>query len=222
MIDSMHIISNGQEYAPEIYYVFINTYNWITRHNLQFTKGITSASISEIIANEELRKKYLDGSIDYLQFVPNQDADIHSSSLYSLTATRDYRIEYNSELFRRSHDISRLSPSRLSCIYAFGDFESCKQVANLYGWDINSVKKFRLIENPLTRIAKVNMEVISLLRNADLVTFDPQKQERIWHHYWSGMGNLEIQLPVNGGPEYSIESSGVLWEYLIEGRLELI
>jgi hypothetical protein len=219
----MLALSNSTEPVPDTFYVFANTNNWLTNHNLQFTKGITSASIGEIMANEELTKKYMNGSIDYLQYIPNAQPDVHGVSLYSMTATRDYRIEYNCELYRRSHEDSRLYHSRMSCIYAFGDLDTCTRVSNMYGWDLNSVKKFKLLSLPLTRVAKVNMEIITLMRNVDgLGTFGPQEQEIIWNYYWFGKGDLALELPKERGSERMKRSSGVLWEYLIEGRLELV
>lgn len=216
-------LSNSDEALPEVFYVFTNMNHWLTRHNLQFTGGITSGAIGEIAASPELRQKYLEGTINYTQYVPNESADVHAISVYSMNSTSGYRIEYNCELYRRSHDQSKLSPSRMSCIYAFGDYDSCQKVAEAYGWDIDSVKKYKLLSNPLTRVAKVNMEIISLMRTVEMQSTWPQvEQEKIWQHYWSGGADLSVEIPMESGGERKIVSSGVIWEYLIEGRLELL
>jgi len=94
----------------------------------------------------------------------------------------------------------------------------------LYGWDLNSVRKFALLQDPLTKIAKVNMEIISLMRFAyPIAMWSGDGIERIWTHYWSGKGNLEIEIPTMQPPPSTHRRivSGEVWEYLIEGRLQL-
>jgi len=214
-------LCNSSDSLPETFYIFTNMGDWLTKHNLDFTKGFTSGSIGEIAANPELMKKYIDGTLDYMPYVPNANVDVHGLSKYQANSTSEYRIEYNCELYRRYHDETKLFPSRMSCLFAFGDFESCKQVSKIHGWDLESVREYNLLKLPLTRIAKVNMEVISLFRYAERNgSWTPDEQEKIWQHYWSGRGNLELDLTTDG-KNRKIESSGVIWEYLIEGRVEL-
>lgn len=213
---------NTREDLPEEFYVFVNLLNPITKHNFEITKGFSSAVLGEVLAQPILLKKYLNGTLNYLPFVPNSNIDSHSISMYTMSATGDYRAEYNCELYRSSHDNTKLYPSRLSCIYAFGDYESCKVVAEKYGgWDLDSVQKFRLVDISLTRVAKVNMEVISLIRSEGFTSFSPQEQEKIWGHYWSGRSNLKLEVSKNSDTT-EVCHSGIIWEYLIEGRLESI
>lgn len=213
---------NLNETVPEKFYIFTNMKNPITFHNVSITKTLTSGSIGEIMASEELTQKYLGGAIDYIPFVPNQSIDIHAVSVYQFLSTSGYRIEYNCELYRKNHKSTKLYPSRFSCIYAFGDYESCKMVSKKYNWPIESVKQYQLRRLPLTRVAKVNMEVISLLRGVDIISsLSQEEQEKIWKHYWSGEADLSLEIPSFNNNKNQQKSSGVIWEYLIEGQLKL-
>ena len=215
-------LMNINEEIPTEFYVFVNLFNPITKHNFEFTKGFTSGAIGEVAASSHLREKYINGNLDYIPFIPSKSTDIHGVSMYSMNALSSYRIEYNCEQYRRSKEFSKVFPSRMSCLYAFGDYDSCKAVSDKYGWDIDSVKKFKLIPTPLNKVVKVNMEVISLFRGMESISiWDTSEQEVIWEHYWSGKANLKADShPMVQGPQP--ENSGVIWEYLIEGRIELI
>lgn len=216
------IFCNSDDPIPDVFYIFTNISSPITKHNLQVTKGFTSGSIGEILAREDLRTKYFDGTLNYYQYIPNEDPDVRGMSMYAMNATTEYRIEYNCEGHRRTCDDTKLFPSRLSALYAFGDYESCVEVSTKYGWLLESVKKYKLLSLPLTRVVKVNMEVVSLMRTAERqVSWGHEEQVKIWHHYWMGGGNLDLEMSVDGGNIEKI-SSGVIWEYLIEGRVELI
>lgn len=85
-------------------------------------------------------------------------------SSYCLTAVNDYRIEYDAEIHRKQNH--PLYPSRLSSTYAFGDFETCREVSQKYDWNLDAVRQFKLLDCPLNRVAKVNMERVSLGRHA--------------------------------------------------------
>lgn len=217
------IFCNSNDSIPEVFYVFTNTNNWLTKHNLTFTKGFTSGSIGEILASKDLQKKYFDGTINYYQYIPNEAPDLHGLSAYSMSATTEYRIEYNCEGHRKTCKDTILFPSRLSALYAFGDYETCVKVNEKYpGWNLGSVRKFKLLDMPLTRVAKVNMEIVSLMRDAERRGSWPnEEQVKIWHHYWMGDGNLDLEVPADG-KNFEKVSSGVIWEYLIEGRVELV
>jgi len=54
-------------------------------------------------------------------------------------------------------------------------------------------------------------------------TFKEGEKDKIWNHYWRGGGALPIETinPETGeGPE--ILNTGVIWEYLIDGQLQLV
>ena len=207
---------------PEIFYIFVNPYTFVAQHNLHFTKSFCSAGYSSAISFPEFLRKYQLGTVDYLPYeIKNCDTKIISP--YYLTAINDIRIETDAE-YVRSEKYS-LFPSRLSAIYAFGTYEDCRKAAESYDWDIATVKKFRLYsKDELVRIAKVNMEIVSLSRDMyKNVHLSEDTVLDIWDYYWGGGGNLKISGPnmeVLGLRKYY--NSDVLYEYLIEGRLDLI
>ncbi|EGQ8476278.1 hypothetical protein FLL96_19405 [Vibrio cholerae] len=210
------MLINVNEEIPEEFYVFVNFSSPIAVNN--FRVGAYTSAACSMWLNEETLRKYLDGSLNYLPFAPSERDPI-AISPYCLTAINDYRIEYDAEMFRKQH--FPLYPSRLSATYAFGDIETCYEVSRKYGWDISTVRKFKLLDTPLNRVAKVNMDHVSLARHAYKVA-SMQNVDDLWHAYWTGIGNIQMELP--DGPDFSrnIRDSGVIWEYLVEGCLKPI
>ncbi|MDG3085167.1 hypothetical protein P7F88_03240 [Vibrio hannami] len=205
---------NNNENIPDEFFVFVNFSSPLAANNYKvgaYTSGACSTWL-----HEETRAKYEDGSLNYLPFEPSQ-RDPMAVSPYCLSAINDYRIEYDAEVYRKEHH--PLYPSRLSATYAFGDFETCQEVSRKYGWDLKTVRKFKLLESPLNRVAKVNMEHVSLARHA-YRTATIQNVEDIWRAYWTGEGNIQMELP--DGPEFTRNTydSGEIWEYLVEGCLQ--
>lgn len=202
----------------ERFYIFVNQLNPITYNNYNVTKTFVSAAYSQCGMEEDFLRRYIQGDINYLPFTPSQNTDLKVISPFHLTAINDYAVEYNAELKRKSS--YPLYPSRLSATFAFGDFGTCRIVAEKYHWPLDQVKEFRLHKiDLLTRVIKVNMEVISLARHANKISsLDPVANDLIYGDYWSSKGEVRIELPkAQGGRE--IIKSGVIWEYLIEGIL---
>lgn len=205
--------------CPNEFFIFCNRYNWVTEHNLSVTKGFTSAAYSFCDNNNAFTKKYLEGSVNYLPFLPTT-TDCGFLSPYCLTAINDYRIEYDAEICRKRNYPK--FPSRLSAIFAFGDLETCHIVAKKYGWDLSSVKKFKLVEHPLTRVIKVNMEIVSLAKLSYKISYsNAEDLDRYWRHYWSGGGAIQEELPSQNYSRKTFDS-GVIFEYLIEGSVKII
>ena len=239
----MRLINNPKEDVPEEFYIFVNTSNAQTKHNIEKTSCIVSAAFLQCIedSDKEYASKYLkgiisafsplgrhesnftekyeNGNLEYLPFVVNRDCDVNFVSMFTNSVTNEYTIEYNCEVYRR-YNLSTY-PSRLSSCYAFADYASCEIVSKKYGWNINTVRKFKLIPHKNNRVAKVNMEIISLQRYAERVaSIDEENQVKIWASYWNSFGEIELELPTlnNGRQNFK---SGILWEYLVEGILML-
>lgn len=210
------MLINVNEEIPEEFYVFVNFASPIAAIN--YRAGAYTSAACSMWLNEETLARYLDGSLNYLPFAPCERDSI-AVSPYCLTAINSYRIEYDAEIYRKKH--FPLYPSRLSATYAFGDEETCHQVSQIYGWDIRTVRKFKLLDHPLNRVAKVNMEHVSLAQLAYKIA-SMQDVDSLWHAYWTGIGNIQIELP--DGPDFSrnVRDSGVIWEYLVEGCLKPI
>jgi hypothetical protein len=204
------------------YFVFINFQNPFIKHNLQITGQILSTAYASVLNDSNLAEMYLQGTINYLPFVINEKRSINFLSFSQHNAITNYRIEYDAEM-RRFLSFPQL-PSRLSAVYAFATKEDCRKVNRIYSWDLNSVRRFILDRDEFTKVARVNMQIISLMRSTyPFGSFSDKEIEHIWTHYWSGAGNLEIESPTVQ-PSANIHpkiNSGEIWEYLIEGRLQL-
>lgn len=219
-----HVAPGLPRDLPEYLYVFCSNSFFLTNYNLSNFGQIESAGHSWARGphGKNFRRKYIRGSAQYLPFVPPDKPDCPTASFFSLSVIRNYAIEYNLEVYRYKHH--PLSPSRLSCIYAFGDMETCQRVAEKHKWRLNQVKRFTLCPDVLTRIARGNMEVVSCLRNANAWT-SVDDLNVAGAHYWNGDGDFDYEFPefgpngnVVGRKQMHIET---IWEYLVEGCLTL-
>ena len=196
---------------PDALFIFVNQANPMTEHNYRVTKTFSSRFAG--------RLHLLDtGQADPMPFIPNPDADPMPTP-FVMSVTSDYQTEWNAELGRRA--FAPRAPSRMSALYAFGDIESCRAVHSKHGWPLETVRRFKLVESVDARVAKVNMEVVSLFRGANrLAAWSPEDHNAIWSHYWSGRGALTLQVPdIRAGQSWHTLESGVIWEYLIEGTV---
>lgn len=212
-------LMNIDKEIPKYFYVFLDfkgDFGVVHKNNFKLTKKLTSGLINNMM-NETYLENYINGKQKYLPFIPSSDIPISPTS-FAFNIVNNYALEYNLEQ-HRYRNFGKY-PSRLSAIYAFGDYETCKRVNQMYGWDLKTVKKFRLLENgmlqDLFRITKHNMEIVSCLRGFDCRFFSEEDQEKIYEHYWSGKGNLTLN---NYGQNYN---AGEIYEYLIDGILELV
>src|SRR5688572_1340992 len=109
-------------------------------------------------------------------------------------------------------------PSRLSAVYAFADIESCKQAAEQHSRNTVAAQEFTLADHPHVHVVKVNMEIVNLAIDAyRLTNLDQGTIDRIWKAYWEGWSNLSLVVPL-GLRERRTLKSGVIWQYLIEGK----
>lgn len=195
------------------FYVFVNLNNPLVKNNFELSGRITSAGFKNALASPEFRNRYLSGQVNYLPYIPNPKPDMLQNSLFSMSTTDGYRIEYNAEICRQNN-FSTL-PSRLSCVYAFKHIEDCVKAIKLYNWPQGSIKEFFLEPNKLNRVHKANMEVISLARSfGHKSCLTVEGENDLWNHYWQGGGDCRIDSPLLGQ-----RNSGEIWEYLIEGSL---
>ena len=209
--------------TDEIFLVFADTSNMVCWHNLRFTKSIISSVFAAAASDPEFREAYIRGTATYVPFVPNANRSVGFVSLFTMHATSEYEVEYDTE-YLRYHEFPTL-PSRLSAVYAFKREEDCLKAHELYHWDLSLLRRFRLIRDPLTRVHCANMEIVSLMRYVyPRAGWSREDRDRIWRQYWSGGGSLNVEIPIirEGAPHRQWVESGEIWEYLIEGRLELL
>lgn len=207
----------------EIFWVFTDTSNVACWHNLRFTKSISSSGFTAAASDPAFRDAYVRGTANYAPYVPNNGRSSSFVSLFTIHATSQYEAEYDAE-YLRYHEFPTL-PSRLSAVYAFGREEDCRKAHDLYHWDLGTLRRFRLIRDPLNRVHRANMEIVSLMRSFyPRASWSREERDNIWRHYWSGGGSLRVEIPVirDDTPSRQWFESGEIWEYLIEGRLKLV
>lgn len=218
---------NIDEEAPEEFYIFVSQSNLLTQWNFNVTKTFSSSGFTSCCNDKKFEEKFKDGSASYLPFGKCQ-VDSLFLSPFLLKTILNYRIEYDAEIYRK--DNCPLYPSRISAVFAFGSIESCEIAAERHKWLMANVRKFRIKEWPLTRVAKVNMEHVSLANFAYInSSMTAGSIENFWSRYWKGFDEIIIEIPFNF---VEIDSSPtierqkfkpeVLWEYLIEGVVECI
>jgi hypothetical protein len=163
----------------------------------------------------------VDEPVDYLPFVPNSDYGVGALSMYQVSVAANYMVEYNAELARRLLDPTL--PSRLSAVYAFGTKADAQRGARAAGRPKWEVYAFQLVRDELTRVARVNMNIVSLMRYAiRIASLDAQTLDHVWSQYWSGGAEIQLELRSQPMLQRKVHDSGVTWEYLIEGRLDLL
>jgi hypothetical protein len=202
---------------PKDFFIFIDRTSMMTRHQYDLMGAFTSRCAELLVSPAELHK--LDtGQIDLLPFKQNPDQYPFLSPFVVKLMTEQW-VEYEAERLRQAR--CPKCPSRLSAIYAFGDEATCIEVAKKYKWNLHSVRRFELAPGLPYRAVRVNMEVVSLMRTVfRLATWQVEDADRIWSHYWASEGNLQVQTPdIEGFGGKRIWDSGVVWEWLIEGRL---
>lgn len=213
---------NTSEELPEYFYIFLSFANNVVgqanMHNFNHTKRIHSSGMMNCI--DQKAQDYIEGNIDYLPFAVTRTTS-NTPSTFMMNVINEYNIEHNLEVYRRTY--YKVFPSRFSGLFAFGSIEDCKKASVKHGWNMNEVKRFRLVTNyfePFYKVAKLNMEIISLMRGITLPIFSVQEQDKLYAHYWLGRGDIAVQIPQITSGEPIIQNSGEIYEYLIEGFLE--
>lgn len=219
---------NIDEEVPEIFYIFVgqgkNKFSQINYHNYNLTKSIISSGFEGIVAQPDKIVDFIEGNIEYAPFVPNATTLGHPSS-HSMAVVNGYNVEYILEYIRYYN--YKAYPSRFSCVYAFGDYESCKKASEKYEWDLGNVKKFRLKKDikglePCIKVAKCNMEIVTRMWNCDIMTFERESIDRVAHAYWNGIEHIATESVNIETGLCTQKVTDVLYEYLIEGVLEEI
>lgn len=216
---------NMDEDCPKVFYVFIglgnSIYSKINYHNYKLNNSLISGGFKNLeISNIDIND-FIMGNITYAPFIPNSTTFLSPTS-HLMNVINSYQVEYILEFYRKQE-----YPSRFSCLYAFGDYESCEKASRLYPkmFDLSKVKKFKLkITNTdldkCIKVAKCNMEIVTRMWNCDVSSFDKDSISRISYAYWNGTGQVATESQNIEDGLYSQTISDVLYEYLIEGILE--
>ncbi|MBE7159345.1 MAG: hypothetical protein INR62_13100 [Rhodospirillales bacterium] len=202
---------NGAEASPEVFYIFVNQMNPMTEHNFKLSGQFPSGAFGGLSVPEFV-SKYLDGTARYLPYEPCHN-DLVGASPFLAGTINSYRVEYDAEVTRER--FFSLYPSRLSALYAFGDYESCERVSKIYNWPLATVRRFRLEPHPFNRVVKVNMEHVSVARHV-YRSGQVDGAEGLWRSYWGGEATYNARSPGRAFTPVEVVIP-TLWEYLIEG-----
>lgn len=211
-------LMNLEEPIPDEFFIFVDEARPVTAHNFRTLGTFVSGGLSTASTSSEALEAYVTGRLNFMPYVPRDMGSVMLTPFF-ITAIAEYSTEYDADYWRNI--INPRYPSRMSAIYAFGDWDTCQTVAARYSWDIRQVKRFRLKPNPLNRVVKVNMEVVSLMRHAKRVGMLAEEDvEYVWRQYWGGQPDIAARLP--HGMTHKTYEPSVIWEYLIEGVVERI
>ncbi len=87
---------------------------------------------------------------------------------------------------------------------------------------MNEVREFRPVG--IANWGRFDMSVISLIRAIEDKTGNPISDLTLWDHYWRSVGtpiSYEIPSGTALGKREVIHAPPLIWEYLIDGQLEL-
>ena len=219
---------NMDEEVPDIFYIFVGNgdsfSSQINYHNYKLGAPLMSGGFKNLIVMPEKINDFINGNILYAPFVPNE-MTFPSPTSHLLNTVNGYNVEYILEYIRDSK--FKNFPSRFSCLYAFGDYESCEKASKYYGWDLSKVKKFKLksIGNQLdmcVKVVKCNMEIVTRMWNCGITSFEGNSIDKIASAYWCGISNVATESQDLETGEKVITPARILYEYLIEGVLEEI
>ena len=201
--------------VPEWLYVLVLPSSSMAVMNLQVTGRFTSPVLAGL-EDPEFRRKYADGTADFLSFVPNPSMSMGFMSPFVVGTMNQYRVEYDAELCR--HADFKESPSRLTGIYAFESMDDCRKANAAAGWDLATVQRFKT--QHVLRATRFNMEIVSLARLAySRSMLDAATIQHLWRSYWSGADTYSFDLPSVDATARETYTAGTLWEWIIDGAL---
>jgi hypothetical protein len=212
------IVSNST--VPEAFYLFTSKNRFGVPEILVDGKSYISAAYAACRINEAFAAKYRAGAVNYLPYQP-QESDLPNVPKHILSVDTGFRLEFDGESVRKEH--YPYAPSRVSAIFAFGDEDSCKRAHDYYAWDVKRVRRATLRKDPNVRVWRVNMEIVSALREIYALSRSVGRYADAWSAYWAGEGSLSIRLPKEAAHAgRRTVNTGTLWQFLIEGRLEIV
>jgi hypothetical protein len=208
-------IDDSASDESQLVYVFVDDGHPVTVNNLRV--GSFFSPVLTSIEDPEFLERYRASEVDFLPFIPNPNA-VSALSPFTLNTINNYRVEYDAEVTRRHW--YKDAPSRLTAVYAFERWEDCVTASARYGWPLRQVRRFRVAL--ALRILQVNMEIVSLARQAyQRSMLDAAVVEYLWRSYWEGKMECVLELPAIDLVNREVVTALVLPELLIDGRLDV-
>lgn len=216
---------------PTKFWIVLDSELPVTAWQVMMTGRFTSSAWGAAVSDPVALVQYVHGRGNYVPFVENPCWDLRTAglSMYMQAVRTNYIVEYEAERVRRLVDGTL--PSRLSAVFAFGrkkDADKAARAENRARRDSPArlpveVRQFELLPHELNRVHVVNMHIISVMRRAlRVATWSQAETEANFRHYWTSRGNLAFDLPSPDPKRRQLVESGVMWEYLIEGQLQLV
>jgi hypothetical protein len=205
----------------ELFVIVTKDASSVVKHNMSFGR-VTSAGFAYAGQNPQL---YAEQRDEWLPWIPNPAyqtfVGFHSSRVSS-----DMRVEYNAELTRLRY--FRNLPSRLACLYAWGSLDDAiRAKTTIRGRFDGRILRCR----PVTtlRSARCNSALVNFAQRSERGGYltDHSAVDQVWRAYWSGSGQsltMERQnlLDPSGPPETVEMSKEPLWEWLVDGALDIV
>lgn len=162
---------------------------------------------------------------EWLPWLPNPAYETFAS-FHMMRVTSDMRAEYNAELARIRN--FRNMPSRFACLFAWGSLSEALSARETIGGRFKGEIK-RCQPAAILRWSRCNSALVNFAQRAERRGFftDPETVDLAWRTYWSGSGEklaLERQniLDPSGPPETVDMSDEPLWEWLVDGTLDVV
>lgn len=227
-------LMNVEEETPKEFYVFVgqgkNLSSKANYHNYKLTHTLISAGFESIMIDTSKIIDFINGNVSYIPYIPVKPT-LNVPSSHQLAVVSGYTTEYALERYRNNN--FKAYPSRFSCLYAFGDMESCKLASKWLKWDLANVKKFKLhdfmkedpnlyVLNSAIKVCKCNMDIVTYMWNHDIQCFPIEESDKICEQYWTGGGAIATEIQDIETGHRITTNSDVLYEYLIEGVLDEI
>ena len=218
---------NTNEKVPEYFYIFTgrnpdSLFSQIEKYNIGLRDGTIISNGFQQMFSMNNPKVFLTGDVDYLPYIKNPDY-FGGVSPFNWRIVERYSIEYNLEVYRLQH--YKHYPSRFSGLFAFGDYETCKNISNKYPkiWKLEDCMKYKLkdcgVYNEYIKVVKTNYNIIGLL---DHLGYGESifGNEAVYDAYWKGQENLKRAAYSEKGIVLPERKVGARYEYIIEGILE--
>jgi len=174
---------------------------------------------------EQYPQAYAEQRDEWLPWIPNPEFQTFVG-FHSLRVSSEIRAEYNSELARLKY--FRYLPSRLACLYAWGSFGDAVSARAIMGGRFKG-QILRCRPLNILRSARCNSALVNFAQRAERSGFFTEQAaiDQVWTTYWSGSGTqltMERQnmLEPLGSAEKVEMSEQPLWEWLIDGALEIV
>jgi hypothetical protein len=210
-----------EESPGELFVIVAKDASPIVKWNMKLGR-ITSAGLAHAQQNPQAYAALQD---EWLPWIPNPNykGDI---GFHTLRVSSDMRAEYNAELTRLRH--FKHLPSRLACLYAWGSLDDAVRAKETMKGRFNGT--ILLCRPGLTlRSARCNSALVNFAQRGERRGFftDEASVHRVWDSYWSGSGELhrlerQNLLEPSGPPEALEMSEEPLWEWLIDGALDIL